>query len=220
MYAPSDACKALYELHPQLRLGWVGYERRKEDDLNAGSFAVVQLYNVRDAGTPDEPVSFREFWHVMPLLTENGELINRRIDRGPIYNRFGGSTPDWDPLFRVPMFIMTLDQQFVYPDGKPIRIEDVYSGKFILAVKHFLGPITKRIIEGRRARGRELDKRASDLGAEMGAYLWHEANKTGQTGNHTILREERVAAMKAMHEPKWRRNKSFEEEFAPPPVKR
>lgn len=220
MYAPAHACKALFRLHPQLRIGWVGRDKRNEDDFNRGSFAVVQLYHIQDAGTPDEPVGYREFWHVAPFLTENGELYNRRIDRGPIYNRLGGSTPDWDPLFRVPMFIMTLDEQFKYANGEVIKREDVFSGKFIEAVHYNLGGIVDRIVKGRRDRGRELDQKANDLGQEMGSFLWHEANKTGQTGNHTVTIEEKIAAMKALHEPKWRRNKSFEEEFAPPPVKK
>ena len=200
-------------------MGWVGREKRFEGEENPGSFAVCQLYNVRDAGTPDFPNTYREFWDVAPFLDDFGNLENHRIDRGPIYNRLGGSTPDWDLLTRVPMFIMTLDSAFKYADETPIKTVDVFSGKFIEAVKHNLGGIVGRIKTQRKSRGRELDNKAEALGGEMGEFLWREANKTGETFNHAITMQERVDALKRHDEAKWRKNKSFEDMFMPPDVK-
>ena len=91
MYAPAHICKALWRIHPWLRFAWAGKPTVGEE-LNPGSFAVVQLYHIQDAGKPDEEATYKKFWHVENHLDETNDLRCGRIDRGPIFNKDGGTT--------------------------------------------------------------------------------------------------------------------------------
>lgn len=91
MHPPEWICKELERLHPQLRLGWVGQERRRPDeDLNKGCFALIQLYHSRDhARTYFTP------WHTVD-------------NRGPVYgSRF-------DPLARFPIYLADIEPADVF----------------------------------------------------------------------------------------------------------
>lgn len=170
MHPPSYVCQAVYRLHKQLRVAWLGRERMYEDELNAGNFCVVQLYHIQDCGTYENPVTFREFWEVTPRLNEAGGLTCVPATRGPIFNRWGGGSRDWDPLFRKPIFAYMLEEN-----------DDILSGKMLLDLKHFMTDIVERVRESARQKGREICLKSEDLGREAGNFLWSEANKTGAT---------------------------------------
>lgn len=192
----------------------MGRDRRHEDDLNAGSFAVVQLYHRNDIGSLDDPHTFREFWDT--TVDEYGDRI--RIDRGPIFAADGSTERDWDPYTRVPVFVMTLDKAYHYADGSPITTQDVFQGKFIEAIRHGLKPIVKRVRDSGRARAREVENQADAIGREMGDYLWYEANKTGQTRDTSITRDESLKAMR-LKEKRDRWRTGFEDLYVPPAPK-
>jgi len=165
MYVPSTVCKQLFRLHPQLRFAWMGRERQNEEDLNAGDFAVVQLYHIKDAGTPDEPNTFYMHWP---------------RGAGPIYNRNGGSTRDWDPLFRMPILVARLGDF-------GISKEEVLSGAVISQLESWIDwEKNKRVVEHRRKMGRDMVSKFDDLAGEMTDYLWHEGNKASETSINTI----------------------------------
>lgn len=206
MHAPPSACRALYDLHKHLRLAWFGPGQ---------CFAVVQLYHVRDAGTPDFPHTYREFWGTtMAMDEENGGFVPVKADRGPIFNRQGGTTPDWDVLTRVPIFCMTLNGEYAYPDDSPISTYDVFSKKFLIAIRHNLTDVRQRVTQQRKQHARAMENHAEALGSEMGDFLWREANKTGETRDTSVTREE-AAAGQRQYEARKQYRESFEDYFAP-----
>lgn len=87
MHPPSWVVDSIVNLHPKklLRLGWVG-EYMKEDDesqddeLNRGSFVLIQLFHKRDAATKATAFSWSDY-----------------PNRGSIYG------PDFDRLMREPV---------------------------------------------------------------------------------------------------------------------
>lgn len=94
MEAPRHICEALYKLHQQARLGWVGADRLSPDeDLNKGQFALLQLYHRRDA----ERTYYGDPWN----------------DRGPVFGR------PYDRLMRVPIMLHLIHPQDVF-SGKVI----------------------------------------------------------------------------------------------------
>ena len=185
MHAPSPSCLALYRLYPQLRLAWAG-RPPKDGELNAGSFAVVQLYHTRDCGDRNDPITFREFWDTTTLPNELGEPERQRIERGPIFNRYSGTKPDWDRERRIPIFVMTLDKEYKYPDGTPLSSDDVFSGKFILAVDAYLTDVKARLRASRAEHIKSLTNQADDMGKAMSDHLWRDANQTGQTRDTSV----------------------------------
>ncbi len=185
MHPPSAVCRALYRLHPQLRLAWQG-RSRGGDELNAGNFAVVQLFHLKDCGGLADATTYQEFWNVTTEM-EGGTPRRVRANRGPIFNRFGGTSLDYDPAFRFPIFMMTLDDQYEYPWGDPVDgVTDVMSGKFLIAMEHWLSPIKKRLADSYDEYVADTHYRAEELGREMTDHLWHAANKTGETSDHTV----------------------------------
>jgi hypothetical protein len=167
-------------------LAWWGKPPDKEGAVNCGSFAIVQLYHINDAGLPDDPLLYREPWHTTVKLNEAGTETRVRVERGPIFNKNGTTKPDWDPLFRVPVFVMTVDDKYQYPDGSSFSERDLYTGKFIEGIKYFLTPIQNRIKRSKDTRVAELRSAAEDLGGEIGERLWHKANRPDTAADNTI----------------------------------
>lgn len=87
MHPPAHIVAKLQELHPQARLGWVGKDKRDPDELNAGNFALLQLYHQRDASR-----TYLEAWG----------------DRGPVFGK------DYDRLSRVPVWVKNFTKQEVF----------------------------------------------------------------------------------------------------------
>jgi len=96
MHAPDWVSDELYRIHKNCRLGWVGQDREGPDDeLNKGTFGLIQLYHRRDA----EKTYFGDFWN----------------DRGPIFGR------SFDSLFWVPIYIVDVPPVQVF-DGTVIEL--------------------------------------------------------------------------------------------------
>jgi len=175
MHAPSWLSQALYRIHPHLRLGWAGRDRKHAGELNPGSFAIVQLYHIRDVGTDEEPIAYRSRWDVDFVdLGDNQPAKAKRVHRGPIFNAEGGCTRDWDPLFRKPIWVANLDDY-------GFSTEDIMSGKFLTTVKDWLVPIKRRIVESAREQGRQLRRDSEAVAGEMTDFLWREAQKSDAT---------------------------------------
>ena len=186
MHAPEFVCKALYRTHPQLRLAWQGRPRKYAGEINPGSFAIVQLYHVRDVGDLDDTFTFREMWDTTVVAGPTGTPERVRVQRGPIFSRDGSTRPDWDPLFRVPVFVMTLDEAYTHPDGEPIVPQDVLSGKILPTIREFLQPVKKRIVEADLDRKRDLKSKARDLGGQIGEELWYKAKRHDNAARRDI----------------------------------
>ena len=179
MYPPSSSCKALYRMHKQLRLCWVG---------PAKCFGVVQLYHQRDVGDIDDPeYCFRELFKITTRETRPGCYERVSVDRGHIFNRWGTTALDYDPYVRYPVWVATLNNQMTYVDGEPIRHpEDVYSGKFMLAIEGWLTPIKDRLRLARFKHARDIINRAEDIGSQMTDDVWALGKDGTSTTNHML----------------------------------
>jgi len=188
MHPPSYVCQALYRFHPQLRLAWLGRDKTYQEELNPGSFCVVQLFHVSDAGTFEEPkMVSKEFWDVTTVL-EAGEPKLVKASNGPIFNRFGGSARDWDPLFRVPMMVATIDSSYTGYDGQRMSIYDVYSLKFLLTLRHWSKPIAKVIVDTHQERIKDLDNTKTELATQIGKDWWKEGRKHHYASDRTAYK--------------------------------
>ena len=172
MHAPGWVCRRLHELHPQLRLAWAGRDKKYDGELNPGSFALVQLYHISDTGRSDDLTTYRMLWGSESYQGDDGEVRTRRIERGPVFNRNGGCSPDWDPAFRVPVFVATLDKDY------ELSTEQVLSGEFLVDVKRWMTSIERRMRESARAKGRALASTIDDVGHTVAGDLVRESNKT------------------------------------------
>ena len=95
MHAPDWVCTELERIHPWVRLGWLGEKRQSPDEeLNKGSFFLLQLYHARDAA-----LTMYCPWE----------------DAGPVW----GSR--YDPLRRVPVIIQPMTTEEVC-SGEVIRL--------------------------------------------------------------------------------------------------
>ena len=177
MYPPSWACEAIYRIHPQLRVGWAGRPRRNSDELNAGDFALVQLYHISDVGPMSDPITYRETWDVTTVADEYGRTERVKVDRGPIYDKHGVSRRDWDPLFRIPIFVCTLNEAFEI-DRK--NSDGVWE-QTIEKIRIWLSPIYDRIRAGEIAKGKRMNAQTEELADVFTDHLWKDAN-TNDTG--------------------------------------
>jgi hypothetical protein len=195
LYPPEAICQKLYTLHPYLRLAWHVRERQNPDEINPGDFAIIQLYHVKDAGTPDNPNTYLLHW------AEAGE------GRGPIFNRKGGTRPDWPEDLRRPIYVARLGEYGITKDM-------VMSGEFLEIVKYWLRPSRVRLEENARAMGKELKSKAADIAGEQTDYLWYEANKS-DADRIIMTREDGKEAMAV-----WAAQKKFssklEDYYLPP----
>jgi hypothetical protein len=174
MHAPSAICSALYRLNPSARLAWAGEARKSEGELNAGSFALVQLYPAKTVGPIDAPYIPNELWYTTVRPDEHGQATIVKIDRGPIFNRYGGTTPDWDMLAFVPVYVAR------FKDYK-MSNEAVQSGAILPLLQRWMQPLKKRVADSQEQAGRELKKKAREIGEEAGKRLWREALKSDAT---------------------------------------
>ena len=117
--------------------------------MNPGDFALIQLYHISDVGDLNDPSTFRTLWNVQPTLDENGDTRFEKIDRGPIFNKRGGTTRDWDPLFRVPIFVATLNEEF------GVSVEDILTGRIVEHIKRWMRPIVQRVTESAVEQGKD-----------------------------------------------------------------
>ncbi len=218
MHAPEHACRDLYRFHPQLRLAWLGTDRDENAEwgTNPGSFALVQLYHVNNVGRFEDGTehTFRAFWNLHTAEDEHGNAKRERISRGPIFNRWGGTKPDWDPLFRVPMFVATFDSSYCYGDASPCDTMDVFNGKFMLAVERWCGTSVKdRVRQSNQERYNDWSHRANDLIDKATDELWADMNKPDAMGDHTITREEIVVEQARLERKRFRQEQMIKERF-------
>lgn len=179
MHAPAHVCLELYRTHKWIRIAWMGRERRHDDDLNRGSFVIVQLLHVKDAGPIWNPKTVKDMWDVETFQTQAGNWDLRPSWRGPIFNRFGGTTPDWDPLLRRPVMSVVCSPQH------GLSTQAVFDGSIVTYVKNSMRSAREKlqdVVNARASKGRELDAKMKDLSSEMSDHLWFEAQKTAASG--------------------------------------
>jgi len=162
MHVPQAVCRQLYRLNKQLRFAWFGAERPVDsEELNCGDFAIVQLYHISDAGTPDEPNTFFQRWE---------------REYGPIWSKDGRGLTDWDPLFRVPILVARCGDFGVTKS-------DVLSGAVIPVVEEWYRRTrTKAAALERKRMGRELASRLDDVADGITDNLWSLGSKSGESG--------------------------------------
>ena len=172
MHAPAWVCRRLHDLHPQLRLAWAGREKKYEGELNPGSFALVQLYHISDTGKSDDLTTYRMLWDTESYQGKDGEVRTRRVERGPVFNKSGGCSRDWDPAFRVPVFVATLDEDY------DLTTREVLDGSFLTSVKRWMTSIERRMRESAREKGRTLASTIDDVGHTVAGDLMKDSQKS------------------------------------------
>lgn len=176
MHPPAFVCKRLYELDPEIRLAWLGFRPRYEGELNAGTFCIVQLWKRDHFGTHERPQTPSESWYVRPGIDENGREELVRIDRGPVFNRKGGTRPDWNVLAHEVIYKMNL-KDF------GISTEDVVSGAVLGKIDRFYRPLKDRIEEDEREAIADMKRLAAENGREAGMRLHRALNQHDITYN-------------------------------------
>lgn len=205
MEAPAWLCKKLGEIAPFARLAWDGVRRRK-DEVDPGSFALVELVPKLKVGSLDEPILPNELWYVTTRADKFGKAVQQKIDRGAIFNAKGGFVPDWDMLNYVPVYIARFrDYQIPWESTKanPSYFTNarVYHGAIIPLIHRWDSSTRqKRIEDSRKAKAKEVKDQLQAVSEEGTKFLWHEANKTGATTYSYVTKEERVAAHKEVLE--------------------
>jgi hypothetical protein len=87
MEPPVSVLEAVQKIHKHARIGWVGKPKSSPEDLNAGYWALIQLYSQRDSRhTMLEP------WN----------------ERGPIYGK------PFDRLSRIPIYVIDVQKDDIY----------------------------------------------------------------------------------------------------------
>jgi hypothetical protein len=183
MWPPRWVCENLYGINRTLRMGWVGRDKKHEDELNPGSFAVVQLYSWYDVGYMDDLKTYREFWDRTLVPNDNGVVQFTPAFRGPLFDRHGGTRVDYDPFDKIPIFVCTIDEQYHHKDGRAMSTQDVFNGSFLDTIKYWLVPYPRRLREQYREAGKRLANEVHGLGEEAGKFLYRESQRTGHTNN-------------------------------------
>jgi hypothetical protein len=89
-------------------------------------------------------------WDTESYQGKDGEVRTRRVERGPVFNKNGGCSRDWDPAFRVPVFVATLDEDY------DLTTREVLDGSFLTSIKRWMTSIERRMRESAREKGRTL----------------------------------------------------------------
>jgi len=173
MEAPPFVCRELARVAPNLRLAWAG--TFSKDELNAGSYALVELYPRSVYGPDSKPHIFQDSWAVATGWDKYGKTEMKRIDRGPVFNKKGGLKPDWDLLAQVPVYKVNLTEL-----GVPN--EAVHTTAFIKTVREWYRPFIKRYEESITQAQRTLEHQVQDISKEAFRRLWRDANKPDATG--------------------------------------
>jgi hypothetical protein len=184
MQAPLWVCKELSRLDSGFRIGWVGRNRKYPDELNPGDFALVSLAKKSDIGDLGQPRIPNELWSVTDKVDAFGQVYRARIDRGPIFNKEGGLTPDWDQLFYVPVYIA----KFV---DYGLTNEAVVHGAVIALVREWQTSLKNRVLGSAARKGRELKETVQEMAREQGKFLWREAQKSTSTRTPTAWKHAR-----------------------------
>ena len=178
MHPPKQICREIYDLHKHLRLAWMGRPKAFPEELDPGDFVIVQLMHESNCGTYEKPRTIKEFWEVETYEKSPGIFAQRKVNRGILFNRDGGTSPDWDRLSRRPVIIASVTPAF------GLSPHSLYDGTLREFVKRNLVPrkeMLRRRVDAARAKGRRIDERISDHCAEMTEYMWWEGNKADQT---------------------------------------
>ena len=168
MHPPRHICEGLYRKNKQFRLGWMG---------EADAFAVLRLIPARLVGRRDDPETFGSFWDCAVVANEYGGFDTLKHYSGPIFNRYGGVTPDWDITQRVPIIVDVADR----PGWLDER--DIVNGAF---VKRFQ-VVSQRQVRADNAKilleqGMDAEARVKDLAADSQARVMHGANQSSDVG--------------------------------------
>jgi hypothetical protein len=168
MHPPSHICEALYRADPLLRLAWEG-----RPGFNEGWFHLIKLYPSQFAWSLDkDPVTVRMFWDLQEVMDEWGVVRLQKYYRGPLFDRKGGGSLDYDPLKYYPVSLASLNESW------GTTTYDVFSGRILTRL---LKPHQekRKIKESAIEEGKELDAYAGDLAGDMIENMAFEGNKTG-----------------------------------------
>jgi hypothetical protein len=185
MEAPAWLCKKVFEIAPYARLGWAGEPSKDPNILNPGGFAIIELARAHEVGSLDEPRIPQELWKVTTRANRHGQAIRCRIDRGPIFNRWGGTTPDYDALNYVPVFVGR-------PKDYGVSEHAFYHGAVIPMLRRWETKVKERVAEDRNEKAKIVKAQLDDVSRDGTERLWSMAQRSGESSIRTTTREERI----------------------------
>jgi hypothetical protein len=183
--APAWLCERVFEIAPYARLAWAGEVSKDPKELNPGGYAIVELARSSEVGSLDEPRIPQEIWHVTTRANNHGQVVRRRIDRGPIFNRRGGTSPDWDLLGLVPVFVAR-------PKDYGLDDRAFYHGAVIPLLQRWTTSVKDRQRKDQEKRAKEVKQQLDDISRDGTERLWSMAQKSDATDIRTTTREERI----------------------------
>lgn len=151
----------------------------EQEHLNLGDFCVVQLYHLRDCGTVEDPRTPRDFWNGELQMSKDGGFFGARVERGPVFNRHGGTAPDWDTLQRQPIIAMASNDEF------HLSTYDVFNGNILGFLRARLKPESVRRYNyetGKQETGKRIEAGVNETANVMADQLIFEGQKTGNSG--------------------------------------
>lgn len=184
MEAPRHITEAIYRLHNQVRLGWIGEDRLSpEEPLNKGKFALLQLYHRRDA----ERTFYGEPWN------DRGPIFGRPVDRS-----------------RVPIMLTFLDPEVVLNGSFMCACDGCLAGMDPcpraycdhkhngVLLRRWMMSMGARMIRSAEERGKVYQLQLDDLAGEMGSQMYFDSKQTGATSPPKVAKKHLTAKDKAV----------------------
>lgn len=133
MHPPAHVCRQLYEIAPSLRLAWWGENPNSPD---GASFTLLELQPWRSVVINDQVQTIRRLW---PMEV---------VGAGPVFNRWGGTRPDYDSVTQALVEQTPLDPRMGY------ELADIFGSRFLQIVRKSM----MRQADADRRRRRRLEK--------------------------------------------------------------
>ena len=189
MHPPAWICSEIARVDPHLRLAWYGEpppasekDAELEGAINCGNFALVYISHIRNCGPYHNPFTNKEFWDVDLVSKQNGAFEWKRANRGPVFNRRGGTVRDYDPLFYHPVLLQVFNHRWGF-DGS-----EVFTGELIPFLKRQVTTkqeLRKRRVDSVRQKARKWQADINDKADQAIDRWFYEGSKASETSDHS-----------------------------------
>lgn len=156
MYPPQHVCRQLYDFDPNLRLCWIGEDF---EGTGEGCFGLVEIRpqaRVEDSQGKRKTI---EPWFPYDIAAA-----------GPVYNRQGGITRDYDALTQAPVLICTISPQW------GMHTRDVYGTRLLSILRIARKTQAEHVAQKRtelERRGKEHAEMARGIAEEFADGIMH-----------------------------------------------
>lgn len=156
MHPPRHVCKAIYDLDHNLRLCWLGQDFERSGE---GCFGVIELRPRRQVETAEGIRKTLEPW--FPYDIQHA---------GDIFNKFGGTSPDFDRTTQAPILICTVSPQW------HMHTRDVYGSRLVSILRGAKKSKREHYLQQRReieAEARQTQTNIEGIASELADGIMH-----------------------------------------------